>query len=178
MSKKIDSKYLSYILRHKPEEAGLTLDDFGYADVAKLCKALKITEEELEHMVADNTRYVYNKDHTKVKAAHGHSVPVKYEHSEEPPTFLYHGTADRFMASIQEIGLQPQTRDMVHMSNDYYAAHTIALRHTGGSVKGVVILQIHAKHMYQDGYEFYKSEDGVWLTESVPYKYIEIAQVG
>lgn len=158
---KIDSKYLSYILRHKPEDVGIKLDEYGYTDVNILCKKLGISEAELEKIVADNTRYVYNRDHTKVKAAHGHSVPVKYENEQEPPEELYHGTAKRFESSIAMDGLKSMSRDKVHLSISPKEAMRIGKRHTGGNEADVHVYVIFAKKMYEDGYVFNKSEDGV-----------------
>lgn len=168
---KVDSKYLSYILRHKPEDVGITLDEYGYTDVKILCKKLNISEAELEKIVADNTRYVYNKDHTKVKAAHGHSVPVKYENTQEPPKFLYHGTSFDFIDDIMKEGLKPMSRDKVHLSESQSDAEKIGKRHTRGKILPAV-LEIYAGAMFENGFEFNKSEDGVWLTDSVPPDYI------
>lgn len=168
---KIDSKYLSYILRHKPEDAGITLDEYGYANVHQLCKNLRISLKELEEIVANNTRYIFDKYHTKIKAAHGHSIPVKYENEQEPPEFLYHGTSYYFLDNIMKEGLKPMSRDKVHLSERRSEAEKIGKRHTRGDDSKLVVLKIYANQMYKDGYKFNKSEDGVWLVDEVPPEY-------
>lgn len=168
----MDSKYLSLILRHQPEKANITLDEYGWADVETLCKNLHITKKQLDDIVNNNTRFIYSGDGTKIKAAHGHSVPIKYTTEEVPPEFLYHGTADRFVDSIIKKGLIPQSRACVHMSVSETEARRIGARHTGGSTEHVEVFQVSADEMYRDGYKFYKSEDGVWLTDKVPPTYL------
>lgn len=125
-------------------------------------------------MVAENTRYLFDKYHAKIKAAHGHSVKVKYENECEPPEFLYHGTADRFMHSIMNSGLKPQTRNEVHLSESKEEAFKIGMRHTGYSEEHVVMLKVSAKKMYNNSYKFYKSEDNVWLVSDVHAEYLEV----
>lgn len=169
----LDSRYLSLILRHNPAEAHITLDEYGWADVKMLCKNLNITQDDLNQVVDNNTRFIYNDDKTKIKAAHGHSVPIKYTTIKTPPKFLYHGTADRFVDSIMKQGLLPQSRAVVHMSVSAEVARKIAARHTGGSETKTVILIIDAEQMWLDGFTFYESEDGVWLADRVPPKYIK-----
>lgn len=170
----LDSRYLAYILRHHPEEVGLTLDKEGWCKVQDLLKALKISIEELEDVVNNNTRYVFNNDKSKIKAAHGHSVKVEYKNEKTPPEFLYHGTNKRLKDIIKKEGLKKMQRDAVHMSEFYNDARTVGSRHAGGSLAMTIVFKIHALEMYKAGYKFYKSEDGVWLTDHVPGKYISL----
>lgn len=168
----LDSHYLSYLLRHHPEDKNLHLDEFGWCLIDELVSALHITKEELDKIVNDNTRYIYNEAKTHIKAAHGHSIPIKYTTEKIPPRFLYHGTADRFLDSIEKEGLKKMTREAVHLSEDFKLAEEVGARHSGGSLNHTFVLTIDAKKMYDDGFKFYKSEDGVWLVDSVPTKYI------
>ena len=171
---KLNSRYLSYLLRHHPEERGLTLDREGWCDVDELLKALDIGMDELEDVVYNNTRYVFNEGKTKIKAAHGHSVKVEYNNEATPPDVLYHGTAKRLRETIQKQGLKKMGRDAVHMSDSYENARKVGSRHAGGSLAMTIVFKIDAKRMCGDGFKFYKSEDGVWLTESVPGKYLSL----
>lgn len=168
----LDSRYLSYLLRHHPEEKGLTLDKEGWCNVDQLLEALDIYMDELEEIVNTNTRYVFNENKTKIKAAHGHSVKVEYRNEKVPPDVLYHGTAKRFKDIIKKEGLKKMTRDAVHMSESYNDARMVGSRHAGGSLAMTIVFKIDAKKMHKDGYSFYKSEDGVWLTDHVPGKYL------
>lgn len=172
------SKFLSLILRHKPEEIGISLDENGWADVLELLSGInntgrKINIDLLEEIVkTDNKgRYSFNEDKTKIRANQGHSIKVDVELKEIiPPDILYHGTAERFITNIldKKQGLKPMSRLYVHLSKDYNTAIKVGIRHGNP-----VVLKINAKQMKEDGYLFYLSENGVYMTKSVPYKYLE-----
>ena len=169
------SKFISLILRHKPEEVGITLDDFGWAKVEDLINGInnsgrRIDKEILEEIVrTDNKqRYSFNEDKTKIRANQGHSIPVKVDLKElEPPETLYHGTATKSLKGIQKQGIKSMSRLYVHLSKDFETAKQVGTRHGE-----CVILVINAKRMYEDGIKFYLSENGVWLTEYIDTKYI------
>ena len=135
----------------------------------------KINMEILEEIVeTDNKqRYSFNESKTLIRANQGHSIPVDVELKEqEPPEFLYQGTADRFIKSIMTEGLKPISRLYVHLSKDIETAYKVGKRH-GKSV----ILKVDSGQMYQDGIKFYLSENGVWLTNKVDAKYLEQMKV-
>ena len=169
------SKFISLILRHKPEEIGITLDDFGWAKVEDLINGIKkssrrIDIEILEEIVrTDNKqRYSFNEDKTKIRANQGHSIPVKVDLRElEPPNTLYHGTATKSLEGIQQLGIKAMSRLYVHLSKDFETAKQVGSRHGE-----CVVLVINAKRMHEDGIKFYLSENGVWLTDYVDPKYI------
>jgi putative RNA 2'-phosphotransferase len=169
------SKYLCLILRHKPETIGITLDAHGWANVKDLIKGVnkthKLDMEMLEEIVAtdDKQRYSFNDDKTMIRANQGHSVNVDVELEEiEPPEFLWHGTGEKYVNSIKEIGLIPKSRLYVHLSEKYLTAVDVGLRH--GKPK---VLCVKSGQMYKEGYKFYKSKNGVWLTKIVPVEYLE-----
>lgn len=164
------SKFLSLILRHKPEEIGITLDKHGWAVVTELLDGMKITMETLEHIVAtdEKKRYSFNEDKTLIRANQGHSIPVDVELKEcEPPEFLYHGTAEKYLTSILKEGLVPRSRLYVHLSKDFDTAINVGKRH--GTP---VVFRIATGEMYRKGHKFYLSENSVWLVESVPAEYM------
>lgn len=166
-----DSRYLSYLLRHHPESINLTLDDKGWANIRELIEKSKDTfnMEYLEEIVRtdEKQRYSFNEDKTKIRANQGHSINVNPDLKEEvPPEFLYHGTALRFLDAIQKEGIKKQSRSYVHLSSDEQTAKKVGSRHGEP-----VILIIRAKEMYNEGNKFYKSENGVWLTDYVESKY-------
>lgn len=169
------SKYISLILRHKPEVIGIQLDANGWANVEALLAGIgrkyPIDFEVLEEIVrTDNKqRYSFNEDKTKIRANQGHSIQVDVELSvTEPPEILYHGTAERFSASIEAKGLLPQNRLYVHLSPDMETAEKVGRRHG----KPVIYL-VNAGQMQQDGYTFLLSANGVWLTKMVPAQYLK-----
>lgn len=167
------SKYISLILRHKPETIGINLDEHGWANVKELIdgvnKTHRLDMELLEEIVEtdDKQRYSFNEDKTKIRANQGHSVDVDVELEEAvPPELLWHGTGIKYMKSIDVEGLVPKSRLYVHLSSDPNTAIEVGKRH------GVpAIYCIDALRMHSDGYKFYKSKNGVWLTKHVPTEY-------
>ena len=174
MSYKETSKYMSLILRHKPEVIGITLDEHGWANVDELIEGISRTHEcsrdILEEIVRtdEKQRYSFNEDKTLIRANQGHSIPVDVELEETlPPEELWHGTATKYEASIDEQGLIPKSRLYVHLSKDRETAVKVGQRH------GKPVLYIvKAGEMSRDGYKFYLSKNGVWLTKEVPGRYL------
>ena len=167
-------RFLSLVLRHDPKAAGITLDEHGWADVRELLDGVrrtgrKIDLETLERIVRENNkkRYSFNEDHTKIRANQGHSIPVDVELKQvQPPRYLYHGTATRFLDQIQAKGIRRMGRQYVHLSGDFETAVAVGKRHGTPAV-----LTIDAAAMARDGFPFYLSENGVWLCEEVPAQY-------
>lgn len=172
------SQFLSLILRHKPQVIGLSLDESGYIPVDDLIQAINqqgndtITKDILDTIVKTDSkqRYSYNTDQTKIRANQGHSIPVKLGClPQQPPNVLYHGTADKSLSGIFGQGILPQNRQYVHLSKDIETATIVGKRHGHP-----VVLEINAKDMFQDNYEFLLSENQVWLTKQVPPQYIRL----
>ena len=169
------SKYLSLILRHHPEAAGITLDEHGWADVEDLIAGVQKTQkfhmEMLEEIVRTDSkqRYSFNEDRTLIRANQGHSIPVDVELPvTEPPKILWHGTGQKYVESIDRLGLLPKGRLYVHLSGDCDTAVTVGSRHGKP-----VVYQVDSQKMAEDGYVFYRSVNGVWLTGQVPGKYLK-----
>ena len=172
------SKFIALILRHKPETIGITLDEHGWANVEDLInginKTYPLTMEGLEEIVRtdEKQRYSFNEDKTLIRANQGHSIPVDVELSElEPPEVLYHGTGEKYRSSIDAQGLVPKSRLYVHLSDDFNTAIKVGRRHGKP-----IIYKVAARHMYIDGYKFYRSVNGVWLATAVPVDYLSITE--
>ncbi|MFQ5796239.1 MAG: RNA 2'-phosphotransferase [Candidatus Bipolaricaulia bacterium] len=169
------SKFLSLVLRHRPETIGLSLDQGGWARVDKLLikanRAGKSLNEALLRQVVernDKQRFSLSEDGLKIRANYGHSIPVDLGLEPlMPPEFLFHGTAARVLESIKRQGLLPRKRNHVHLSPDERTAVQVGKRHGKP-----IVLTIQAGRMYKHGFEFYRSGNGVWLTEQVPARYI------
>lgn len=169
------SRFISLILRHKPETIGITLDKHGWADVDELLDGIndygkKINLSMLQEIVNTDgkQRYSFNEDKTLIRANQGHSVNVDVELKEAvPPKYLYHGTGEKYLDSINKSGLISKSRLYVHLSSDAETAIAVGKRHG----KPVVFV-IESEAMYRDGYKFYLSENGVWLTKKVPSYYL------
>lgn len=168
-------RFLSLVLRHEPQAAGITLDEHGWADVEALLSGVRaagrdIDRETLERIVRENNkrRYAFNDDHTKIRANQGHSIDVDVElQTAQPPAVLYHGTAERSLNAIRREGLRPMSRQYVHLSGDRETALSVGRRHGAPAV-----LTVDAAAMVRDGAVFYLSENGVWLCRAVPAQYL------
>jgi putative RNA 2'-phosphotransferase len=170
------SKFLSLVLRHQPEKIGITLDPAGWVDVNELLSALArhgspVSPEELQQVVAtsDKKRFAFSEDGQQIRASQGHSVEVELGYQPAiPPAVLFHGTVERFLPSIQKIGLIKGQRHHVHLSRDQETATKVGQRRGKP-----VILTINSAAMAAEGIVFYLSANCVWLTDAVPARFIE-----
>lgn len=169
------SKFLSFVLRHHPEQIGLHLDDSGWAHVDELLlranqAGVPLTRDLLQTVVDtnDKKRFALSEDGQRIRASQGHSIPVDLGlQPVSPPELLYHGTGRQFVTSIQREGLTARQRNHVHLSGDPVTALAVGRRHGKPAV-----LTIQARRMQKDGYLFYHSANDVWLTQTVPPTYI------
>lgn len=169
------SKFLSLILRHKPEIAGITLDRQGWADTQELLaktpsKGFRISLEQLKEVVKNNDkkRFAFSEDFSRIRASQGHSIPIDLDLQQvEPPDILYHGTAVSNLPSIREQGIHKRSRQYVHLSVDIPSAIKVGSRHGKP-----VALEIRAGEMHKQGNSFFLSENGIWLTEQIPPEFI------
>jgi putative RNA 2'-phosphotransferase len=171
------SRFLSNVLRHKPENAGIELDRNGWTNVEILISNLNemnyvVDMESLIEIVEvnDKQRFAFNDDKTLIRASQGHSVKVDLGYlPSEPPHFLYHGTVEKDLQLILKDGLKKMSRHATHLSVDIPTAINV------GSRRGdAILLKINSKLMNFDGFKFYQSANGVWLTDFVPSKYISV----
>jgi putative RNA 2'-phosphotransferase len=169
------SKFLSLVLRHQPEKIGMVLDEAGWVDVDVLLEAMArngmaLSAEELSVVVAnsDKQRFRLSEDGKQIRANQGHSIPVELGYQPAvPPDVLYHGTPERFVASIRQQGLLKGQRHHVHLSADVASAEKV------GERRGrPVVLAIDAAKMHREGSLFFVSDNGVWLTDHVPAMYL------
>ena len=171
------SKFISLILRHRPEAIGIRLDEHGWADVRELIDGINgsgghtLDMDKLEEIVRtdEKQRYSFNEDHSLIRANQGHSVPVDVELEEKiPPDILWHGTGEKFVASIDVQGLIPKGRLYVHLSSDTETARKVGSRHGKP-----VLYEIDCRKMVEDGHPFFLSANQIWLTRNVPAKYLK-----
>lgn len=171
------SKFLSLILRHKPEEIGIELDEFGWADIEELLaktneKGMNISIADIKKVVkeSDKQRFKLSDDFTKIRANQGHSIEVNLKlKAKIPPEKLFHGTALKNVDSIQKNGILKGNRQHVHLSADTETAKKVGIRHGKP-----IIFEIDTKAMLDDNLVFFQSENGVWLTEFVAAKFLKI----
>ncbi len=172
------SKEISYALRHAPWEYELELDEEGWVSAEQLLIALKenskwesVTLRDLEYIIQNSDKKRHELVGGKIRSLYGHSIPMKIvKESSEPPIILFHGTARRFLESIDNNGLLPKGRQYVHLSNDIETALQVGKRHDDKPV----ILEIDAKKAWNEGVKFYLGNDKVWLADNIPSKYIKV----
>jgi putative RNA 2'-phosphotransferase len=169
------SKFLSFVLRHNPDEIGLTLSADGWANIDELVEKANtagtiFARADLLGVVAssDKKRFSLSADGLSIRAAQGHSVSVELGlPPQEPPSILYHGTATRFVEAILAEGLKPQARQQVHLSADEATAERVGQRHGKPH-----IFKVDAGGMHAKGLKFCRADNGVWLTDHVPPEYL------
>ena len=169
------SKFLSKILRHRPEKIGIKLDASGWANIDELLAACQqhhviLTRDKLEIIVNENDkkRFIINEMENTIRAHQGHTIPVRLEYPPAiPPDYLYHGTSQKNVPSIRLQGLLKGKRHHVHLSPDETTAYQVGKRYGKP-----VILKINAKSMHDQGIVFYLTPNNVWLVEQVPVHHI------
>jgi putative RNA 2'-phosphotransferase len=169
------SKFLSLVLRHKPGLIGINLDSAGWVSVSELLRACQthgqpLTFAQLHEVVMgnDKQRFSLSEDGQMIRANQGHSLPVELGYEAAiPPNILYHGTVERFLPSIRAEGLKKGSRHHVHLSPDEETAQRVGRRRGKP-----VVLKVESGRMYRKGHEFFRSANGVWLTEHVPPEYL------
>lgn len=168
------SKFLSKFLRHSPDKLGITLDSGGWVDIDSLLLAcykydFTISLEELVNTVKLDDKQRFTTRAGKIRATQGHSIPVDLGLEVAiPPVVLYHGTCTKFLDSILNKGLTKQKRHHVHLTDDKAIAHSVGARYGEP-----VVLTVSSYQMFNDDYDFYLSENDVWLTDNVPVEYIK-----
>lgn len=169
------SKFLSLVLRHKPETIGIELDNGGWVNILELIQksnqfGVDLDFEILKNIVEtnDKKRFSISKDFKRIRANQGHSINVDLGYkNQEPPKFLFHGTGEKSVDSIKQNGLQKRSRQHVHLSSELETAIKVGQRHGKPFV-----FKVKSKEMFDDGFKFYISDNGVWLTEEVPKQYL------
>ncbi len=173
--------FLSKVLRHRPDIIGIEVErDGGWVDTAELIEKTRalgydLDMERLERIVRENNkhRYAFSEDKRKIRALQGHSIDVVIEMKEAvPPDLLYHGTSSDFLDSIKAEGIRSMKRNFVHLSKDFDTAVDVASRHTRRSGH-IAVLTIDTVKMREDGFVFRISENGVWQSEDIPWRYVK-----
>ena len=148
------------------------LDPQGWVDVDVLLRALNdqgftVDRGMLDIVVATNNkkRFEYSPDGMRIRARQGHSIPVDLGYTpKEPPEWLYHGTSVESFPTIRKHGLHKMDRHAVHMCSDTETARSVGSRHGKPVVLIVCALAMHRT----TGAQFFETDNGVWLTDTVP----------
>lgn len=171
------SKFVSLILRHKPEVIGLKLDKNGWADVDQLIKGSVAKGKEMDLLVLEmlvasdeKQRYTFNDDKTAIRANQGHSVKVDLElEPAKPPRVLFYGTVEDNIQNIMLKGISPQSRNHVHLTETEETAFDVGKRPSGA-----IIFKVYSGAMFRDGFHFHPSANNIWLIDNIPNKYLDL----
>lgn len=171
------SKTLSWALRHKPEGLGIQLSEDGWTNTQILIQQMNAYGKsiDLETLITivetnDKKRFAFNADQSMIRANQGHSVGVDLGYvKKNPPVILYHGTAQKNQSSILRTGLVKKARHHVHLSTTLETALQVGQRHGKP-----MVFKVRAKDMAENGYDFFESDNGVWLTDAVPVEYLSV----
>ena len=171
------SKKMSYALRHNPGKYGIELDEYGYTDLNHFISALNrvhhlvLTRDDITEVIAQSDKRRFEIKGKRICALYGHSIPGIIHHREAtPPALLYHGTARRFLPSIQELGLLPMQRQFVHLSTYIPTARQVGSRHDSRPI----ILVIDTRAAARAGIKFYVGNEQVWLADEIPAQFCHV----
>lgn len=171
------SKYLCLLLRHNPSAGNLVIDGAGWANTTNVLIALKdrfagVSLSVLKEIVAEDDKQRYSFSGESIRANQGHSIPVDLGLVEAvPPECLLHGTARKTLWMIRRDGLLPMDRQYLHLSETHETAVKVGKRHGDP-----VVITVRALEMHRSGLSFFRSENGVWLTKSVPVEYLDFGE--
>lgn len=168
------SKYLSLILRHKPDIISISLDECGWANISDILRGdLNFTFGIILDIVSTDgkNRYELNNDRTMIRARQGHSIEVELNLKPiVPPVMLYHGSSSRFVDSILCDGIKSMNRNFVHLSDNLDTASTVGIRHGGD----LVVFKVDSARMVESGFLYFLSTNNVYLTKFIPVEYITL----
>src|SRR6266576_1809983 len=160
------SRFLTYLLRHRPKEYPLVFDKRGFVDWRDLVELM----EERFYDVTDSQKQRFELQENKVRATYGHSFPLDLgAETMEPPDKLYCGTARDLAASMLRDGLKPRDRQYVHLSVSAEEAESVARRHD--PAPGIIIVDAQSAH--GEGIRFFQSGP-LFLVENVPAKFLSL----
>jgi putative RNA 2'-phosphotransferase len=170
------SKYMSYLLRHNPED--LKMDKYGFVDFNELFKKIEerfqVDKRLVFEIVEKSDKKRFETVDDKIRALYGHTIPVKLEFEEDKTVkILYHGTTPYAASNILKVGLEPMKRRWVHLSPTVEIAREVGLRRT----ENPVVLKVDAEAAGKNGVRFYKATEKVYLCSRVKSQYIKVQNV-
>ena len=166
------SRFMSYLLRHNPK--GLRMNAGGFLRLDDLLRKIRerydVDEAFIRDIICSEDKPRFQILDGKIRALYGHTVDVEIDLPEdESVDVLYHGTTAEAASKILKKGLRSMKRKWVHLSTTKDTATGVGERRTPNPV----ILVIDAAKARRDGIRFYKATDRVYLSKTIPSKYIK-----
>ncbi len=172
------TRSLAYMLRHQPEQFDLELDEFGWADLREVVRALNerlgeaVAEEDVQDAVSSGDRQRYEIDRGMIRALYGHSIDVQPGEPSQPPELLYVGVSRQDAERAERFGLRPGRRRFLHLALTAEDALETAAR----SSEDAVLVKVHALDAWEEGISFYDRK-ALFLSDPIPTHYLEISEV-
>ena len=169
------SRFLSFLLRHRPADYPLQFDRQGFVSWDDLVAMVQdrfpeITVEEIRDIIEGSDKKRFELNEGKARATYGHSFPVELGlESVEPPSPLYHGTARDLAETILQEGLKPRGRQYVHLSASVEEALAVGKRRDPSPT----ILLVDCRAAYASGILFYSSGP-LFLAKEIPAKFLSL----
>ena len=169
------SRFLTFLLRHKPNDYPLAIDREGFASWPEVVDMVQerfydVTEEQIRSLIAGAEKKRFELRGDKVRATYGHSFPVDLgATAAEPPAELYFGAARDLAQSMLRSGLKPRDRQYVHLSVTAAEAESVARRHDPSPE----IIVVDAEAAHAEGIRFYASGP-LFLVENMPAKFLSL----
>lgn len=164
-----NDRKLTYALRHAPDQYGLEMDREGWIDLSKFLRAMGITMEQLELVMANMDKKRFEVRDGRIRAFYGHSTGERIEKkAATPPETLYHGTTPFAAFIIRREGIKPMGRQYAHLSSTPDTARTVG----GRRDQNPIILTVDARKAHREGIRFYPGNEDIWLADHVPPEYI------
>jgi putative RNA 2'-phosphotransferase len=175
------SKFLSLVLRHRPDEYDLEMDAEGFVDFDSLIDVLvaedilaENAEEDVRELVEGSDRKRFEIANGRIRALYGHSSRIRLNYpADDPPPLLYHGTTAETARRVAEEGLQPAGRALVHLSATEEEALSVGKRHT----ESPVLIRVDTAAALRSGIGFHRATDLIWLCSSLPVDVLDIPEV-
>ena len=172
------SKFLSLVLRHRPDDFDIALDSNGFTDADALFAVVKskykgkYSYEDVVRVTttpAQDGKMRFELVDGRIRARYGHNKRVEaiaYQ-PVTPPEILYHGTPQTAVAAIRREGLSAQQRQYVHMATTVERATSVGARHGKP-----ILLKVRARVAHEAGVAFFQADDEHYLTQSLPPEFI------
>ncbi|MDZ4773898.1 MAG: RNA 2'-phosphotransferase, partial [Planctomycetota bacterium] len=172
------TRSLAYMLRHQPEEFDLTVDEFGYAEVDDVVRALNerlgepVDEMDVRDAVLGGDRQRYEIEGTKIRALYGHSIEVQPGQPSEPPAELFVGVSSGDADRARRHGLRAGRRRFLHLA----LSPEDAIESGRRAAHDYVVITVRAGDAWEAGINFYDRRS-LFLSDPIPTEFLDVGEV-
>jgi putative RNA 2'-phosphotransferase len=165
------AKFISYVLRQRPDEFGLVPDEEGFVSLKELLQAIH-EEEGWRYVQRCHIQEIlwFQENHGleivegRIRAAPGHNFEMRLTYPEsQPPKLLYYGTSRKSYPHVLQQGLRSAGDKGIHLST----TRDMALRIAKRKDPQPVILEIFAEKAWEQGISFRRANELIYLVKSL-----------